>query len=90
MAHETEVAKRLNREFCSFSSKTYAFEELIAEITSFLVGRALGCGSTPKKESVNYVASWIEFVKKDSNVLFKACKLTEEACKWILNLTERK
>lgn len=90
MAHATGASQRLNRDFGPFTSSAYAFEELVAEITSFLVGRSLGCGSEPREESVNYVASWIEQVKKDSNVLFKACKLAEEASKWILNPTERK
>ena len=89
MAHATGAAKRLNRNFGSFSSETYAFEELVAEIASFLVGRAIGCGSEPRKESINYVASWIKQIKKDNNVLFKACKLAEDACKWILNPAER-
>ena len=90
VAHATGAPHRLNRKFGPFSSKSYAFEELVAEITSFLVGRTLGCGSEPRKESVNYVASWIEQIKNDSKVLFNACKLAEEACKWILNPTERK
>lgn len=90
MAHATGTAKRLNREFCSFSSKTYAFEELIAEITSFLVGRALGCGSEPRKESVSYVASWIKQLKQDNRLIFKACKLAEQACNRILNPPESK
>ena len=90
MAHATGAPHRLNRKFGTFASKNYAFEELVAEITSFLVGRTLGCGSEPRKESVNYVASWIEQIKNNSKVLFMACKLAEEACKWILNPAERK
>lgn len=90
MAHATGATKRLNRNCGIFGSETYAFEELIAEITSFLVGRALGCGSTPKKESVSYVASWIKQLKQDNRLIFKACKLAEQACNRILNPTEGK
>ena len=49
MAHATGAPHRLNRKFGTFASKNYAFEERVAEITSFLVGRALGCGR--RKES---------------------------------------
>ena len=90
MAHATGAVHRLNRSFGDFASKTYAFEELVAEITSFLVGRTVGCGSEPRKESVSYVASWIEQIKTDKNCIFKACKLAEKACEWILNPDSRK
>ena len=89
MAHATGAAHRLNRNIANrYGSQSYAFEELVAEITSFLVGRTLGCGSEPKKESVDYVASWIQLIKKDNNAILKACALAEKACQFITQKTE--
>lgn len=89
MAHATGASHRLNRDIVNkYGNKGYAFEELVAEITSFLVGRAIGCGSEPRKESVNYVASWIQLVKKDNNAIVKACALAEKACQFIIQGAE--
>ena len=84
MAHATGAKHRLNRSLIARDKKSYAFEELVAEITSFLVGRALGCGSEPRAESLSYVSGWIEQAKEDKSVIFKACRLAEKACDWIL------
>lgn len=84
MAHATGAKHRLNRDFSNFGSQAYAFEELVAEIASFMVGQVLGCGSEPSANNVSYVQSWIREIKKDKEVLFKACSLAEKASNWIL------
>jgi antirestriction protein ArdC len=90
MGHATGAEHRLNREIInSFGSKNYAFEELVAEITSFLVGRVVGCGSTPSKNNVSYLQNWIECLENDPNCIFKACRLADNAAHWILHSEER-
>jgi antirestriction protein ArdC len=90
MGHATGAKHRLNRENALNSQlKDYAFEELVAEITSFLVGRIVGCGSDPSSNNVSYLNSWIEALKNDHNYIFKACRLADCAMRWILYPEER-
>jgi antirestriction protein ArdC len=90
MGHATGAKHRLNREMTSsFGSKGYAFEELTAEITSFLVGRVAGCGSDPSPNNIGYLRSWIECLENDHNYIFKACRLADKAMNWILHPEKR-
>jgi antirestriction protein ArdC len=90
MGHATGAKHRLNREILRcFNRENYAFEELVAEITSFLVGRVLGCGSDPSTNNISYLQSWIEALKNDHSYIFKACRLADQAMHWILYPQER-
>jgi antirestriction protein ArdC len=90
MGHATGAKHRLNREISGGrGSESYAFEELVAEITSFLVGRVVGCGSEPSSNNVSYLQSWIKGLKNDNNYIFKACRLADRAMRWILCPEER-
>ncbi|MDR2107086.1 MAG: ssDNA-binding domain-containing protein [Holosporaceae bacterium] len=85
MGHATGAKHRLNREMMNFfGSKGYAFEELVAEIISFFVGRVAGCGSKPSPNSISYLQNWIEALENDHNYIFKACRLANNAMSWIL------
>jgi antirestriction protein ArdC len=90
IGHATGAAHRLNRKQSeNFGSPEYAFEELVAEITSFLVGRAIGCGSNPSSDTVAYLKNWTEALKKNGNYIFKACRLADQAMRWILHPEKR-
>ena len=84
IAHATGAETRLNRNF------SYAHEELIAEISSFLIGRELGCGSEPSPSSLSYVASWIQALKNDKQYIFSAVREAKKATKWVLYPESRK
>lgn len=59
MAHSTLLAGRGNVGDGEFGSKAYAFEECVAETTSFTMAGVLGFLKTPgEKKSGSYVKSW--------------------------------
>ena len=90
LGHATKAKNRLNRETSNgFGSESYALEELVAEIASFLVGRAVGCGSDPSSNNVSYLNGWLEALKRDYNYIFKAARLADQASRWILYTNER-
>ena len=88
LGHATGAPNRLNRNLNNmFGSDEYAFEELIAEITSCMVSAELFTAGEDDteywehhlKNHAAYVQSWIECLKKDNTILEKALKQAELA-----------
>ncbi len=79
--HATGHERRLNRTFGSYGDPAYAFEELVAEMTSLFVGMTTGI--TPDEghfeNHAAYVHSWIEALEKDKKALVRASKLAQAA-----------
>ena len=86
LAHSTGSTNRLDRNLQNyFGSSDYAFEELVAEMTSAMVAASL----PTQEESLNqylekhaenhqaYVKSWMNAIEKDVDVLPRALKLAE-------------
>lgn len=86
LAHSTGATNRLDRNLQNyFGSSDYAFEELVAEMTSAMVAASL----PTQEESLNqylekhaenhqaYVKSWMNAIEKDVDVLPRALKLAE-------------
>lgn len=70
MAHSTGAESRLDRlKPQKFGSEEYAREELVAELTSVVVGASLGVSRTVKEESVAYLQSWLDSLKKDPSFI---------------------
>ena len=80
-AHATGHEKRLNRPFGVYGDPDYAFEELVAEMTSLFV--AMSTGVSPSEAHFQnhaaYVQSWIESLEKDRKALVRASKLAQTA-----------
>ena len=75
LGHSTGHESRLNRKFVNkFGSPEYAFEELIAELSSYFMGASLGLpyDSQTHENHAAYLNSWIGALKKDKNMIFKA------------------
>ena len=63
---------RLNRELNGKSSKSsYAFEKLIAELTSMFVSSATGLHLKLPRH-LDYLDSWVSVLKEDKKAIFKA------------------
>ncbi|MHB1286735.1 MAG: ArdC family protein [Leptospirales bacterium] len=79
--HATGHEKRLNRAFGVYGDPDYAFEELVAEMTSLFV--AMSTGISPSEAHFQnhaaYVHSWIEALEKDKKALVRASKLAQAA-----------
>ena len=85
LGHWTAHEKRNNRDLSgSFGSESYAKEELVAEITSFLVGTQCGLGHEPNDNNVAYLKSWSKAIRDDPSYLFKAVKDADKAAQLIL------
>lgn len=88
LAHSTGAANRLNRNISGFfGSEDYAFEELVAEMTSCMVSTNFvmddsGVDEYLKEHAENhkrYVKSWAKAIKSNPNCLVQAIKCAELA-----------
>lgn len=66
MAHSTGHESRLNRgKSNGFGSPEYAKEELVAELTSAMVGHALGFDRRISDNNVAYLQNWISVLRQE-------------------------
>ena len=87
LGHATGHPKRLSRDQSGiFGSESYAYEELVAEISSTFMGEYFE--TEPSAEELEnhkaYVQNWAEEIRKDKNYLFKAIKQAEEAADYMI------
>mgnify|MGYP003376528689 FL=1 len=86
LAHATGAAQRLNRNIRNpFGSAAYAYEELIAEITSvFMAGNLdLVLDESDLNNHKAYVQSWILAITDHPEALFSAIKEASKACDYM-------
>ena len=81
LSHATGAIHRLNRDIKNiFGSEAYAYEELIAEISSCFMSSKLQIEQTEShvKNHKAYVQSWIHAIKEKPEVLIKAIQQAEK------------
>lgn len=89
--HSTGHEKRLAREFGRrFGDQAYAFEELVAELTSAMTMASLGLAmpETIDAQHAKYVASWLDVLKADKRAIFTAASKAQAACDLIFGKTQ--
>ena len=87
MTHWTGHESRLNREFGKrFGDQAYAFEELVAEIGSALLGAHIGL-PIERLQHPEYIGNWIEVLEGDKSckAVFTAARKAQEACDYLLD-----
>lgn len=87
LSHATGSANRLNREKgLAFGDDKYAYEELVAEISSCFTSHDIGLKTTDYhiKNHASYVKSWIEQLKEKPQTLFSAISDAEKASAYLL------
>lgn len=83
ISHASGHRSRLDRDLSSsFGTKKYAFEELIAEISSAFCCASLGI--VPTVRHADYVGSWLEVMREDSRAIVRAASQASKAADWIL------
>lgn len=88
ITHWSGSSKRLDRlKTGSFGSKDYAFEELVAELGSVFLCSHLGI-SIENNQHPEYLASWIQKLRDDPQVLWRAASQAQQAFDYIRGLTE--
>ena len=84
LSHWTGHESRLNRDMChSFGSQKYAREELIAEVSSWLLAVTLGTPHEPQN-SAAYLASWVRDFKDKPRELYTAISQAQKAVDYLL------
>lgn len=87
LGHSTGHKDRLARDMSGgFGSESYAYEELVAEMSSLYVTSDIGLSSGANVERhSSYLASWLKALKDDKKLIFKAAKQAEKVHAWIMN-----
>lgn len=88
MAHSTGHESRLGRDgivkIDQFGSDQYAKEELVAELTSALIGNAMGFDSRIRENNIAYLQNWIGSLKKDPKFLKSVMSDMNKSSKMVL------
>lgn len=85
MAHSTGHASRLNRHKSTlFGSSEYSKEELVAELTSALVGQKLGFDYRIIDSNACYLEGWIKIMKKEPKFIVSVLADVSKASAMIL------
>lgn len=85
--HATGHKDRLNREGVSkankFGTEKYAFEELIAELTSAFTCAHVGISNI--SQNAAYINAWIQTLKSDKKAIFRASTQAREATQYLID-----
>ena len=83
LGHWTGHASRLNRDHSgSFGSKSYAREELVAEMAGAFVCASLGI--VPTVRHADYIGSWLEVLREDNRAVVRAASAASKAADFLL------
>jgi antirestriction protein ArdC len=83
LGHWTGHPSRLDRDQSgAHGSKSYAREELVAEIASAFVCASLGI--VPTVRHADYLASWLEVLREDNRAIFRAASQANKAADFLL------
>jgi len=92
MGHATGNEKRLNRDLSGkFGSKSYAKEELVAELTSAFLSAHCGIDNSKSiKHKAGYIKNWLTALKNDNTLIVGASSKAHKATEMILGIAEEK
>ena len=83
LAHASGHESRLNRDLSgSYGCKKYAFEELIAEISSAFSCASLG--TVPTVRHADYIGSWLEVLREDNRAIVRAASQASKVADYLL------
>ena len=87
LVHWTGHESRLKRSMQDyFGSDGYAAEELVAESGAAMLSCLLGITSKPKRESAQYIKSWMKKIKGDPDAIMNAIGKAGSAVKYLDSL----
>ena len=91
LAHWTGHKTRLDRfgkAPASFGDDKYAYEELVAEISSTLLSIELGVDAEPRADHAKYLNGWLKVLENDSKVLISASTKATQVLDYLNELQE--
>lgn len=90
LSHWTGHASRLDRDLKNrFGSSAYAAEELIAELSSAMIGAELGLPVAHLDSHASYIGHWLKLLRDDERAILTAAAKAEEASRLLLALGGR-
>ncbi|MGX9144697.1 ArdC family protein [Mesorhizobium sp. 128a] len=88
LVHWTGAKTRLSRDLSSrFGKRSYAAEELIAELGSAFLLAGLGQAIVPHQNHASYIASWLPLLREDPRAIFVAAAQASRAVDWLFEIT---
>jgi antirestriction protein ArdC len=88
LGHWSGAASRLGRDLSgSFGSKSYAREELVAEMAGAFICASLGI--VPNVRHADYIGSWLEVLREDNRAIVRAASSASKAADYILGFQPR-
>jgi antirestriction protein ArdC len=89
LTHWSGAAHRLNREKGRrFGDPKYAFEELVAELGSAMLGASLSLTSSPRADHAQYIDGWLKALKDDKKCIFSAASQAQKAVDYLTQREE--
>ena len=89
-SHWSGHKSRLDRDLKGrFGSSAYAMEELIAELSSAMLGSELGLPVTHLDHHASYIDHWLTVLRQDDRAILTAAARAEEAASLLLRLGGR-
>lgn len=86
LTHWTGAESRLNRDMSgSMKTKTYAFEELVAELSSFFLCANFGIDKGIERGTALYLKGWFSALKSDISVFTDVVNKASKASEFILD-----
>ncbi|MCC6887760.1 MAG: DUF1738 domain-containing protein [Hyphomicrobiales bacterium] len=89
LTHWSGHEKRLAREFGKrFGDKSYAFEELVAELGAAFLCASIGITNEPRRDHAQYIANWLQILKDDKKAIAHAAAKASAAADYLESLGE--
>lgn len=90
IAHWTGHKTRLDRaeKTKDLSDNNYAFEELVAELSSMFLSAHFGIDFEPTEQNATYLNSWLKALKGDDAYIWKASKYASEVVNYLIQSQE--
>ncbi|MGB5078856.1 MAG: zincin-like metallopeptidase domain-containing protein, partial [Sphingorhabdus sp.] len=90
LSHWTGHVSRLDRNLKNrFGSAAYAAEELVAELSSAIIGAELGLPVSHLDSHASYIGHWLKLLRSDDRAILTAAARAEEASALVLQLGGR-
>ena len=90
LSHWTGHVSRLDRNLKNrFGSAAYAAEELVAELSSAIIGAELGLPVSHLDSHASYIGHWSKLLRSDDRAILTAAARAEEASALVLQLGGR-
>jgi antirestriction protein ArdC len=68
---------------CDKTSDSYAFEELVAELSATILCGRFNISPQPREDQSKYIRSWLQRLKNDKTMIIGAMRKASAAIAWM-------